>query len=314
MIIFLFFVFSFLTVLLSIRLSILADMFGKSSRTSVAVIGGIVLAGITALPELITCVSSILVNNPALAFGDVFGSNFFNIFMLCFFDLFYIKKYFFNNISCEHRKVYIFILINSIFILMYILGICNYNFLGIGIPSFIIFALYLIYLIKLPHHEEVSNVKQAPFIIPRIIIVSLFLVCSSTLLTISVDKISIMYPAFSSSLLGAFLLGVTTSLPEVITFFTLFKMENYDMALSDIIGSNMFNLLVLAIGDILVTKASIYSYHDANTILLVKCCILVTLINLIQMTIRNKPKFCYFLLSLLVILIYGLFFVMNFIC
>lgn len=73
---------------------------------------------------------------------------------------------------------------------------------------------------------------------------------SSVLLTIVVNNISIAHPSFSSSFLGAIFLGITTSLPEVVTFYALINIKSYDIAVSNIIGSCLFNLLVLAIGDI----------------------------------------------------------------
>ena len=83
---------SFLTVFLSIKLSYYADSLSKTSGVSRALIGGIVLAGVTSLPELVTCFSAIFVGNPLLAMGDVLGSNLFNLFMVCFFDLVFLKK------------------------------------------------------------------------------------------------------------------------------------------------------------------------------------------------------------------------------
>ena len=43
----------------------------------------------------------------------------------------------------------------------------------------------------------------------------------SILLTWEADKISRVYPNFSSNTVGAILLGITTSLPEVVTTFEL---------------------------------------------------------------------------------------------
>lgn len=68
-----------LTVFLSFKLSYYADLLNKTTNISGVFIGGILLAGITSLPEFVTCLSSIFLNNPYLAIGDILGSNFFNI-------------------------------------------------------------------------------------------------------------------------------------------------------------------------------------------------------------------------------------------
>ena len=76
-----FLLFAFLTVFLSIRLSYYADGLSKTSGFNGLLIGGLVIAGVTSLPELVTCFSAIAVSNNELAVGDILGSNVFNIFM-----------------------------------------------------------------------------------------------------------------------------------------------------------------------------------------------------------------------------------------
>ncbi len=317
MIVIFFFIFAFLTVFLSIRLSVLSDYLSNNSKISKAFIGGILLAGITALPEFVTCLSSLLVDNPSLALGDVLGSNMFNIFMICFFDFIYIKKRFFGEIGSNHVNVYLFLIINYCFILFNML-FGNFLSLGIiGFPSLVIFITYICYVLFLSNdNEEVESEKvcKSRHLGLRLVLVAVFLVFFSTLLTITVDKISVLYPNFSGSILGAILLGITTSLPEVITFFTLFKMKSYNMALANIIGSNLFNLLVLAIGDLILVGANIYTYFDFTTIILVVICILFSVINLIQIKKGKKINvFGYGFLSFLVILVYMLFWFIHFV-
>ena len=89
-----------LTVFLSIKLSYYADLLNKSTNISGVFIGGILLAGLTSLPELVTCLSSIFLNNPYLAIGDILGSNFFNITMMCFFDILFMYDYIVLPILC----------------------------------------------------------------------------------------------------------------------------------------------------------------------------------------------------------------------
>ena len=133
------------------------------------------------------------------------------------------------------------------------------------------------------------------------------------LLTIVVNNISLVHQNFSSSLLGAILLGITTSLPEVITFYTLVILDNYDLAILNIIGSNLFNLLVLGVSDIFFRQYPIYIFSDANTFLILKIGVFITIICMIK-TIK-KPifnKFLYIISSIIVVLSYLLFWFINF--
>ena len=81
-------VLSIIVVVSSIRISSCVDELDKQTKMGGALIGGILLAGVTSLPELITSISSTtMLNNPDLAFGNILGSNTFNIFILFNFNI-----------------------------------------------------------------------------------------------------------------------------------------------------------------------------------------------------------------------------------
>ena len=317
LVIFLFLLFAFFTVFLSIKLSYYADLLSKTSKVSKALIGGILLAGVTALPEFVTCLSAVFLANPALALGDVLGSNFFNIFMIAFFDLFFLKKFMFRKLSKNHYIVYILLITNYIFMYLFAHDLLSLSLLGIGLPSLIIFITYFIYVRKIASNDSKDlekdsskNVKNLPL---KLFIAALLMVISSISLTFLVNKISLMYPAFSSSLIGAILLGITTSLPEVITFYTLITLNNYDLAQANIIGSNLFNLFVLGVSDFFLKSSSIYTYFDNDSLLILKLGILATSLCFIHHFKKfNSKKFLYLLPSLAIVFCYLIFWGLKF--
>lgn len=317
LVIFLFLLFAFFTVFLSIKLSYYADLLSKTSKVSKALIGGILLAGVTALPEFVTCLSAVFLANPALALGDVLGSNFFNIFIIAFFDLFFLKKFMFRKLSKNHYIVYILLITNYIFMYLFAHDLLSLSLLGIGLPSLIIFITYFIYVRKIASNDSEDlekdsskNVKNLPL---KLFIAALLMVISSIFLTFLVNKISLMYPAFSSSLIGAILLGITTSLPEVITFYTLITLNNYDLAQANIIGSNLFNLFVLGVSDFFLKSSSIYTYFDNDSLLILKLGILATSLCFIHHFKKfNSKKFLYLLPSLAIVFCYLIFWGLKF--
>ena len=317
LVIFLFLLFAFFTVFLSIKLSYYADLLSKTSKVSKALIGGILLAGVTALPEFVTCLSAVFLANPALALGDVLGSNFFNIFIIAFFDLFFLKKFMFRKLSKNHYIVYILLITNYIFMYLFVHDLLSLSLLGIGLPSLIIFITYFIYVRKIASNDSKDlekdsskNVKNLPL---KLFIAALLMVISSISLTFLVNKISLMYPAFSSSLIGAILLGITTSLPEVITFYTLITLNNYDLAQANIIGSNLFNLFVLGVSDFFLKGSSIYTYFDNDSLLILKLGILATSLCFIHHFKKfNSKKFLYLLPSLAIVFCYLIFWGLKF--
>lgn len=312
-----FLIFAFLTVFLSIKLSYYADLLSKTSGVSKALVGGIVLAGVTSLPEFVTCFSAMVVNNPALAIGDIIGSNLFNLFMICFFDIVFIKKMIFLNTSRLHNIVILILILNYLALYFFVSKIFDFSLLSIGFPSILIIATYILYLKKIPKFEVDSYVinedGSAKKTVVKLVIVSLCMAISSVLLTIVVNNISIAHPSFSSSFLGAIFLGITTSLPEVVTFYALINIKSYDIAVSNIIGSCLFNLLVLAIGDIVFLGYPVYMFSDNDTLILV----ILGLLFLVSCLIINYRKRCknlfsYGFISFLVIVVYLVFWLSKF--
>ena len=302
-----------LTVFLSFRLSYYADLLNKTTNISGVFIGGILLAGITSLPELVTCLSSIFLNNPYLAIGDILGSNFFNIAMMCFFDILFIKTMFYNYTKNRYYLIYVLLILNYLIMYLFMGGTFNLEIFNIGLPSFIIIITYIFYLKNAKEEEtkkEVITIKE--HVLLKFFLVGLFMVIVSILLTLVVNLIAGKNPNVASSFIGAILLGITTSMPEVITFIALVKMKSFDLALSDIIGSNLFNLLILAIGDIFLKNKEIYYFVDKESMFLLIFGFILTILSFYQNNRKVvKNKLIYIIPSLMGILLYIYYIVIN---
>ena len=302
-----------LTVFLSFRLSYYADLLNKTTNISGVFIGGILLAGITSLPELVTCLSSIFLNNPYLAIGDILGSNFFNIAMMCFFDILFIKTMFYNYTKNRYYLIYVLLILNYFIMSLFMGGTFNLEIFNIGLPSFIIIITYIFYLKNAKEEEtkkEVITTKE--HVLLKFFLVGLFMVIVSILLTLVVNLIAGKNPNVASSFIGAILLGITTSMPEVITFIALVKMKSFDLALSDIIGSNLFNLLILAIGDIFLKNKEIYYFVDKESMFLLIFGFILTILSFYQNNRKVvKNKLVYIIPSLMGILLYIYYIVIN---
>ncbi|MBQ6547125.1 MAG: hypothetical protein IJL74_03925 [Bacilli bacterium] len=308
----LFLLFAFFTVFLSIKVSYYVDYLSKHSKLSGALLAGILLAGVTSLPEFVTCFSAIFVDNNLLAVGDILGSNIFNIFMISVFDLFFIKKTMFFNMNKSHNLIFILLLINY-FVLYLFVGKLSFNLSFIGIPTLCILLTYGYYLYRVSFISEKKvkiNDSSSGDIVLKLIITSLFMIFSSIVLTVLVNNLAQLHPHFSSSFLGSIFLGVTTSLPEVITCYALISMQNYDLALDDIIGSNFFNLLILAIGDLSLKGSSIFYYADTGVFTLIVLGLAFTFISFISCN-KHFKKY-YGLLSFIIVVIYLGYWIINF--
>lgn len=288
-----FLVLAVLTAFVSIKLSYYGDALSKQTKISTAFVGGLLIAAITSLPEFVTSISAVILDNPSLSFGDILGSNMFNIFALSIYNLLFFKRFIFSNSKSTFLYECIILLIEYIFILL------NLRIL----TTIVLFLLYFLYAFKVSKsenkEEKIDKKEKHPLI--KFIFVGIILIILSILLTFQADKLTHIYPHISSSTIGAILLGITTSLPEVVSTFALIKYNNYDMAIANILGSNIFNFLVLSISD-LFNDNSIYNMVDINSKMYLYGGIIITIILLISLIKKNR--LLSFILSVIISLIY----------
>ena len=288
-----FLVLAVLTAFVSIKLSYYGDVLSKQTKISTAFVGGLLIAAITSLPEFVTSISAVILDNPSLSFGDILGSNMFNIFALAIYNLLFFKRFIFSNSNNTFLYECLLLLIEYIFILL------NLRILT-TIVLFILYFLYAFKVSKSENKEEKIDKKESHPLI-KFIFVGIILIILSILLTLQADKLTHIYPHISSSTIGAILLGITTSLPEVVTTYGLINYDNYNMAIANILGSNIFNFLVLSISD-LFNDNSIYNMVDINSKMYLYGGIFVTI--LLLGSLIKKNKFLSVILSIIISLSY----------
>ncbi len=292
---------------LSIFLSKYVDALDKKTNLSGAFIGGVLLASVTSLPEFITSLTAIFsLNQPGLVQGNVFGSNIFNLTILGVCILLFSKKFKNSYISKNHLITSIFTII--IFIICFLGMKYNYSlnvgFLNISYASILILILYIINVTKMndDYSENLDSednldltVKQIIF---RFIIFSILLVIFSMLLTKVTDKLNSQL-GLGTTVGGAIFLGVATSLPELTSSFNLVRLGNFNASFGNIMGSNLFNFTILAIGDIFYSKGNIFSPDkQANNLILWG--IVATFISIGTLYTKKSQKSSMFLGSLII--------------
>jgi len=98
---------AFIVIFATSRLSYYIDELDKKTHISGALIGGVLLATITSMPEFITSITATIgIGDPGLAFGNVFGSNIFNIVILAIADLIFVKHMFFNKVKHREKQMH----------------------------------------------------------------------------------------------------------------------------------------------------------------------------------------------------------------
>lgn len=306
---------AFLTAILSIKLSVYADALNKQTKIGSLLIGGLLLAMVTSFPELITSLTAVFINNLGLAIGDVLGSNVFNLLIISCLNIGFVKYFFMNKISYKYSYL-IFIIIMIYILILLAVNSSFYTHQNLSIFSVLILFLYIIFVVLLAKikikEPQVSSVVVKRVVL-KFVIVAFLLILVSVGLTLQADEIFRLNTVFSSSTIGAFLLGITTSLPEVITTYALIAIGSYNLGVANIIGSNAFNFCVFIICDLFVKGGHLYYFWDSAAFLLLKYGLLMHLVLLLSIPLKTRQRYLYYLLpSLILSFLYFYLFYLQF--
>jgi cation:H+ antiporter len=199
------------------------------------------------------------------------------------------------------------------------LGIVLFSFVGIGlflpfdfkiidwigVSSIVFIAIYLI-SIKLVYQYYKNNPK---LIIPsKLHKVQLEMTLKKTIFwyyinALIVIAVALLLPYFAEqisnqkglqiSFIGTLLLAASTSLPEVAVSVAAIRMGAIDMAIGNLLGSNLFNIFILVISNFVYAQVHILVDASESHIVSVFSIIIISAIAIIGLTYRstNKPFF-----------------------
>lgn len=309
-------------IIFSIKAADYVDLIDKKTNISGAFIGGVMLAAITSLPEFFTSISAaLMLNNSELVLGNILGSNIFNLATLSVVIILFMKGFLDSAVSKNHFKTSLFVIIINVILFFPVYFGKDFNIFNISVVSILILVFYFISLRfmatdSLDSEEEDKeddcnlSMKQ---IVTRFILASVGLVIASICITYVTDIISIKLN-LAASLSGALFLGIATSLPEVTSVVALAKKSKFNLAVGNIVGSNIFNLFIICVTDFLHIGSSLYFTNHIQTKILLLFGFIATIFVTLLLIIKNndkKWKSVYFILSLATILMYLMYLILS---
>ncbi|XMB85499.1 sodium:calcium antiporter [Mycoplasmatota bacterium WC44] len=326
----------------------IVDEFDNRTNLSGAFIGGLVLAAVTSMPEFVTSITSTIVyEQPGLAFGNVFGSNIFNLVILAVMDIIFVRKFVYTKITEIDKANKLSILIYFIILIPFITNMLvandllnfdlnnrllwivqNAQILGFSLLSIAILVIYFISARTLaegedPAEEDSKETKYSKYSIKFVTVLFVFwaliLVLAAIFITGTTNQIAEI-TGMSASFAGALFLGVATSLPELTTCYTLIKLNNFEAAAGGIVGSNIFNFTIIAVVDVFV-KTNIIDLivNDPSVSQNALTLLILGLINsiILMLALMRKKKFngrtVYLVPSVLIITNYLFYLIISFI-
>ena len=316
-----FIVIAAVTILAAMKLSTYADIISVKTAVGGMLIGSMLLAGATSLPEITTSYTSIALGNPDLAVGNILGSNLFNLLILACLDLYFRKDQFFKKIWIQHRYTAGIGFALMLIILFSLQTSLMFMILGIGLDTFLILTGYIVGMILLSKVKQTAknnendiddqNNREVPLpsltakqALKRFIVAAIFILVTGSLLTVVGDRIAVV-TGLGASFVGSFLLAASTSLPEAVACFVACRLRNFNLAIGSILGSNLFNILILCGTDIFYRTGPLLLHVDPVhelTASLVIFLYVVTFYLLIR--IKAKTPIRYSIPSLIIVFSY----------
>jgi cation:H+ antiporter len=287
------------------RLSRYGDVVAEKTGMGRTWIGVVLLASVTSLPELIAGISAVAVFSlPNIAVGGVLGSCMFNLLILAALDV-------------GRRQAPLSSLVHQGQILTAAFGIVLLGLTGGGIleaqaiptigwisaTSFLLLAIYLVAMRLVFRYEKnrVSEMVSAGAKELRYDHVSratayrrfagfaLVIVVVATYLPHLADEIALA-TGMGRTFVGSILVAVATSLPEVIVSHAALSIDAPDLAVGNMLGSNLFNIAILAITDIVYLHGSIFSHISSTQALTAIAAMVMTATLMVALVFRPKHK------------------------
>lgn len=283
------------------RLSRQGNKLAELTGLSKAWIGLILMATVTSLPELVTGLSAVtVVEAPDLAMGNVLGSCAFNLLILSLLDLM-VKRPLTSLVRTSHTLTGAFSII-----LLAIAGVAvtfNFNgfsFLWISPMSIILLVAYLMAMRAVFLYEKSSEIKSESVVSDKVrdahAIKKALAIYSLHAITVILAALFLPYVGerianhfqLTDTLFGTVFLAAATSIPEVVVSVSAVRIGAPDMAMGNLLGSNVFNLAILAVLDFFYTEGPLFSAVSSDHILSIFSSIVMTAIVAIGLVIRPE--------------------------
>jgi cation:H+ antiporter len=251
------------------RLARHADELARKIGLDSALMGVVLLGGMTSLPEATVAVTATLNGAPLLTVNDILGSAAINVLILAVADAVYGRKALTATPGNPHSLLQG--TLSALVLLMVPAAVIAGDRLVFGVGGWS-WGLLVAYAVAL---WMVSNAKGSPSWVPdpqgppareappaeppadstgrlasRIGLMGLAIMGAGYVLAESAQAIAAQ-SGLGESFVGAVLLGFATSLPEVSTVVAAVRMKRYAMAIGDVFGTNLFNVIILVLVDAL---------------------------------------------------------------
>jgi len=244
----------------------IADRFGIPQL----VIGLTIVAMGTSAPEAAVSLASALRGSAELTVGNVLGSNILNVLIILGLTA-TVRSIAVQKSTIKYEMPFVII----ISALMGVLGLADGEISRIeGIILWALFLVYMVYLLIMAkkgqgaEQEEIMPDSKTDSMLKLIVLVIVGVVLIVWGSDITVDAATALATMFGMTerLIGLTIVALGTSLPELVTSVTAAIKGKADIAVGNVVGSNIFNILFVAGTTALITPVAYSASFMVDTV------------------------------------------------
>jgi cation:H+ antiporter len=261
-----------------------ADAIAEVTRLGRLVVGSVMLAAATSLPELTVDLSAIRMGLPDLAVGDLLGSSLMNLLILAVLDLSHHSrgKMLSRQAAAHALSGSVSVGLTAVVALGLLTGKALAPYAAFGVsPAIVVLVIAyslgvrLIYLDqRIATRTAAEQKESATAIAPGITLKKAlmgFAVCAVAIfvagpfLASSAGELAKL-SGLGDTFVGTTLVALSTSLPELVSMIAALRLGASDLAIGNVFGSNAFNMILLAPLDLLHPQSLLAVVSPRHTI------------------------------------------------
>ena len=275
----------------------------ENFKLSKMLIGLTIVAFGTSAPEFAVSVKSIISGSGDIVLGNVIGSNILNILLIlgtaALFHSLNVKN---NTVKKELPITMLFTLVFSVLLSDSIFdkGLVNTFTRGDGIVLLLFFCVFIYYLVTIAKNkvekEENKEMMKLPKAIAFTVVGIISIVLGSNFVVDSASKIAGIL-GVSERIIALTIVALGTSLPELVTSVTATRKGEYDIAIGNVVGSNIFNIgMVIGIPVSLFGGIGVVTFSYIDLLVMITAAVLLFMFSFKDYKISKKEGIIFLLL------------------
>ncbi len=275
-------------------------------KISKMLIGLTIVAFGTSAPEFAVSVKSLLSGSGDIVFGNVIGSNILNILLIL------------GVASCVHsltvknntvkKELPITLLITTLMAVLLSDHLFDKNLTNAftrsdGIVLLLFFLVFIYYLISMMRKKVVEEEEEEIIKLPKAILFTIVGIIAIVLgSNMVVDAASFLATAIgiSERMISLTIIALGTSLPELVTSVMATKKGEYDIAIGNVVGSNIFNIgMVIGLPIALFGGVTSLTFNSIDLIVMILSALLLFLFSFKDYKISKKEGISFLILFII---------------